>query len=913
MLGRQHSLSHLWLASAIAAALGLLSETASLADPAQTADQRVTDGLVVLYDFQDTGDVVYDNSDVGDPIDMRISNVNAVRRLPGSLEVTAETTIASDRNTRKLSAAVKQSGELTIETWIRPAKIQQSGPARIVTFSQNSVQRNFTLGQDNAAFDVRLRSASRDANGLPSTVTQPTDSQLEITHVVFTRDRDGHATIYQDGNPITHQDVKGDFDSWSDSFNLGIGNEISGGRPWIGTYHLVAIYNRSLSADQVQQNFRVGPGKSAAAGPGSADTVAASGSAPATNPHHPNTFQTEIAPLLSKHCLECHDSASKQGGLDLSRRAGAFVGGDSGGPIVPRDAGHSLLYTAVESDEMPLDREPLTDEQKSVLRRWINEGAQWTIDYVDPAIYRHTRPQQNWVQRLTVTEYISTVKATVGVDVALQAREILPADGRADGFRNTAYNLNVDFAHVNAYAQMAEIIVDEMDVVEFAKPYAKNETLTDPDMRSLIESMGRWVLRGPLTNDEVILYRGVSTSVASAGGTYRDAVKYVLQTMLQSPRFLYRIEPQSEMSDGSATSNSAGAIDGYAMAARISYILWGSSPDKRLIRAAERGQLDKPNLVRHQIQRMLEDELAVERSIDFVHQWLDLDRLHHLSPDPSHFPDWDENLANDMRVETTEFFRDLVWQQRQPLSKLLDAPFTYATPRLAKHYRWDAPDESIATADVSAERSADDDFPDGFRRYDLTSVPSRGGLLTQGSVLTIGGDNASMVTRGLFVLRDLLYSEVGDPPPGLDITPVPTRPGRTHRSVAAERIKSEACGGCHQRFEPLAFGLERYDGLGTYRVEDEFGNSLRQDGEILFPGEAESVAYQTASELMQQLASSDRVAQCLTRKVVQFSLGRPLVAADHNIVQKIHANAMKAGGTYQAIVEELLLSELVRN
>ncbi len=102
-----------------------------------------------------------------------------------------------------------------------------------------------------------------------------------------------------------------------------------------------------------------------------------------------------------------------------------------------------------------------------------------------------------------------------------------------------------------------------------------------------------------------------------------------------------------------------------------------------------------------------------------------------------------------------------------------------------------------------------------------------------------------MVTRGLFVLNDLLFSEVGDPPPGLDTTPVPTSPGRTHRAIATERIESTSCGGCHSRFEPLAFGLEKFDGLGTFHEVDEHGNTLREDGEILFPGDAKPVGYRT--------------------------------------------------------------------
>jgi hypothetical protein len=294
-----------------------------------------------------------------------------------------------------------------------------------------------------------------------------------------------------------------------------------------------------------------------------------------------------------------------------------------------------------------------------------------------------------------------------------------------------------------------------------------------------------------------------------------------------------------------------------------------------------------------QVERMLQDPRAIERSRQFITQWLDLDRLGNLRPGSEQFPDWDPSIAEDMRAETLEFFTEVVWRQNRPLSELLNAQFTFATPRLAKHYRMDAQGK-------------------GMTRYDLTNVPERGGLLTQGSLLTIGGDNASMVTRGLFVLNDLLFSEVGDPPPGLDTTPVPPSPGRSHRAIAMERVESTSCGGCHSRFEPLAYGLERFDGLGSYHKVDRHGNPLREDGEILFPGTAKPVAYKSASELMDLLANSDRVSQCLTRKLTQFALGRPLVAADASSVRQIHAHAREGGGTYASTITAIVISDLVQ-
>ena len=127
-----------------------------------------------------------------------------------------------------------------------------------------------------------------------------------------------------------------------------------------------------------------------------------------------------------------------------------------------------------------------------------------------------------------------------------------------------------------------------------------------------------------------------------------------------------------------------------------------------------------------------------------------------------------------------------------------------------------------------------------------------------------------------------------------------------------ERLSSSACKACHSRFEPLAFGLEKFDGLGAYHERDKHGNRLREDGEILFPGSPGPIPFKTSAQLMDLLASSERVGESMTWKVTQFALGRSLGAADVSAVNAIHKAAKKDGGTYQALVKAIVLSNLVR-
>ncbi|MDP6444119.1 MAG: DUF1592 domain-containing protein [Pirellulaceae bacterium] len=863
-----------WLLAGLSAVL-VVSVAARAAEP------RVTRSLQVLYTFDDVqGDVVRDRSGVGRPLNLRIEKAASVQRRAGSLVVRSSAKIASAGPAAKLITAVKQTSSISIEAWIRPASDRQEGPARIVTLSDGPNARNFTLGQDGKRYDVRFRTSATSSNGIPSTASPNNSLGAALTHVVYTRDRNGNAKFFLNGKQRGGRQVGGDLRRWNGNFKLALANEFSGDRPWLGEFHLVAVYNRSLTPAEVVRNFKAGAGASRPP-------------AQIAQDQRERFFETRVAPLFARKCLDCHDSATKKGGLDLARKVNAFAGGESGKAIAAGDAGKSHLWELVSAAKMPpKDSEPLTSEERLLIKKWIDDGAAWSRELIDPVVYTNDNDRgQLWLQRLTVVEYIETVRSAVGVDIAKEAREILPRDLRADGFSNTAYNLNVDLKHVEAYSQLAAIIVERMDMSEFASRFSKSRSLsTDATMRKFVAAMGKWLLRGPLDERETTNYSGIATTVASAGGDYDEAVGLIVEAMLQSPRFIYRVENQR----GDGTPWPA---DPHELASRLSYIVWGAPPDAELLRAADSGALGEKQVVAAQVARMLQDPRAIDRSCEFVSEWLNLNRLENLQPNAERFPSWRPGLGGDMRDETIAFFKEVVWKQNRPLADLFDAQFTFATPRLAKHYglkpQGGGPSE-------------------GLKRYDLSNVPARGGLLTQGSVLTVGGDDASMISRGLFVLNDVLRGAVKDPPPGLDTAAVPAKPGVSARAVSEKRISAVACGGCHIRFEPLAFGLEKFDGVGAFREQDEHGNQLREDGEILFPGAAKAVKYQKSSELMTLLADSGRVSETITWKVTQFALGRPLVSADARTVEQIDKEARQGGGTYASLITAIVTSDLVR-
>lgn len=234
-------------------------------------------GLLALYDFSEGGGaVVHDLSGVDTPLDLRIADTSRTRWLPGGgLEVIRPTRIAGTGAATKVSEGIKATNEITIEAWIRPASTGLDGPARIVTLSSNTKQRNFTLGQKGAAYDVRLRTTGNNDNGSRPSVTTPSGSlTTELTHVVYTRDARGRARLYVNGILQASKRVSGDLSNWDSSFRFALANELEAERPWQGSYYRVAVYNRVLGTPEIDQNFAAG----AAGAPAQVDSAPADGS-----------------------------------------------------------------------------------------------------------------------------------------------------------------------------------------------------------------------------------------------------------------------------------------------------------------------------------------------------------------------------------------------------------------------------------------------------------------------------------------------------------------------------------------------------------------------------------------------------------------------------------------------------------
>ena len=843
--------------------LSILFSSSLLAEDIKKSDAA----LLLYYDFESSsGETILDKSDSKSLSNLQILDPSKAQFKNGGIHFMQGTTARSRSIPSDIIKELKRTSSLSFELWFEPSNLRQKGPARIFSLSGGTSDRNFTVGQEGKSFQVRLRTNGTSNNGLPA-LESSNILKTTLTHAVYTF-KENQAELYINGELVKRQKIEGSFSNWNDNYRIFLGNESNGSRPWLGTIYSLYLFDKALSKNEIVNRFQNKEGNR--------EAIAINLKA-----KKEKFFERSVAPIIATHCLECHDTANSKGDLDLSQKVTAF---EDNLIISKGKSNKSLLWETIVKDEMPKKRALLTAEEKKVIKEWIDGGAHWSLEKIDPAVYVHSSnldPQL--ARRLTVDEYISTVNDTLGVDISIEAKNRLPADLRADGFSNTSYNLNVDLEHIQAYSDLASEIVKAVDIQKFSKRFTNNQSFTDKSMASFLRAMGHWVLRGPLTNEELVIYRGITTSAVAGGSNYYDSAKLVLEAMLQSPRFIYRIESNDT---GSLVSNNE-------LAVRLSYLIWGSSPDLELHKEAKNGKLNNPSKIQYHVQRMMKDPRAIEQSIQFLSQWLNLNQLSNLRPDKKHFPKWNFQLAKDMRLETVTFFRDLVWEQDRPLTDLFNAQFTYLTPALATHYGIQPKDEK------------------GLKRYDLKGTPSRGGILTQGSTLTMGGDEASMVTRGLFILNNILRGVVKDPPPCVDTTPVSSEPGISQRIIAERRIANSSCGGCHSRFEPLAFGLERFDGLGTYREKDNYENILKQDGELLIPGDSESIHFKSSSELMDIIAKSDRVMKTLVWKMVQFAMGRPLSAEDVSYVDKIYESAQNKGSTYKDVILSIALSEMM--
>ncbi len=290
------------------------------AAPPPPSTGRVINGLQVLYRFEEgSGTAINDVSNIGSPLNLSIKNESDIVWLDKGLHVRRPTIISSGVAAQKVINACKASNEITIEAWLKPNNILQDGPARIAGISFDHMRRNFTMAQGgnpntspSSFYNYRLRTTDRDQNGLPPVETPPGSLERALQHVVYTRKANGQVKVYIDNVVVKSATVTGNFSNWDTSYPLTLANERTGGRAWVGEMHLVAVFDRALTAQDVAQNF------SAGAHPDSAPNLVADFTVSAGS-------NNGVAPLTATF-----DASSSQGDNEIDAYVWDFGDGEVG-------------------------------------------------------------------------------------------------------------------------------------------------------------------------------------------------------------------------------------------------------------------------------------------------------------------------------------------------------------------------------------------------------------------------------------------------------------------------------------------------------------------------------------------------------------------------------------------------------
>ena len=378
-------------------------------------------------------------------------------------------------------------------------------------------------------------------------------------------------------------------------------------------------------------------------------------------------------------------------------------------------------------------------------------------------------------------------------------------------------------------------------------------------------------------------------SAREAGDDYESAVKLALTATLVSPNFLYRPIGNPKPHDPEFIYE----LNDYELASRLSYFLWSSMPDDRLLDLARAKQLRKPEVLKEQVRRMLMDPRSDALVENFAGQWLLLRKLDGLEMDPEKFPAFDNDLREAMRTEAELFFADVLRNNRSVIS-FLDSNRTFINGDLAEHYG------------IRGVRG------DDFKQVMLSDDSPRGGVLTMAATLTVTSHatRTSPVKRGDYVLAQLMGTAPPPPPPDvppLEIATEQVGKEKSLREQLAAHVADPNCAVCHKRLDPIGLAMENFDAIGAWRDKEQ-GKPIDASGEL--PG---GVVFNGPIELKAaMMKQQDEFVENLTRKMLTYAVGRGTEPFDRPTVKKIVQSVEIDRYRMQSLIEAVVLSDAFR-
>jgi len=408
----------------------------------------------------------------------------------------------------------------------------------------------------------------------------------------------------------------------------------------------------------------------------------------------------------------------------------------------------------------------------------------------------------------------------------------------------------------------------------------------------ILSRMARLAYRRPVTGADTQMLMKFFEDGRRDGKSFESGIQFALERMLVDPDFLVRVhrDPSAGPKPKAQSRDTTYHISDIELASRLSFFLWSSIPDDRLLSLAERGQLSNPAVLEKETRRMLADPRAVDALVNsFAAQWLNLRRVDEVVVDPYKYPNYDLSLMQGFQKETELFVGSNIKDDR-PVSELLDANYTFLNEKVARHY--DIPG-------VYGSR---------FRRVTLPDRNQRGGLLAQGALMatTSYPDRTSPVLRGKWLLNNIFGLPIPAPPPGVD-TNLDNKPGSANLAIR-ERLSQHrvnpTCSSCHSVIDPLGFALENFDVIGGWRTNDEKGNPVDASGTTVSGAKVEGLAGLRAL----LLAQPDQFPRTVTEKLMTYALGRMLQYYDRPPVRKIVRDAAASNYRWSSIIVGIVKS-----
>ncbi len=476
------------------------------------------------------------------------------------------------------------------------------------------------------------------------------------------------------------------------------------------------------------------------------------------------------------------------------------------------------------------------------------------------------------LRRLTAAEYRNSVQAVLGLAQPPSGTLAAEAIGK-NGFDNFGSALNVDGTLAGQYAAIAADAAKVFTVSTCDAPKAAADCAA-----SFLQDFGKRAFRRPLTTEEIQQYQKLFSD-ALAATNYERATRQLVETLLQSPKFLYRFEL------GQSVNGATRTLTSYEVASELSYLFTSSPPDPMLMAAADANGLQSATQIETEARRLLKRPTAKDSFRHLLRIYGGLLRFDGLAKDTTVYPEYTPELRAAMSDSTDQFIDSVLWEGPGDFNTLFTAPYAYVNTALAGLYGVPDPGQSTLAKQ-------------------MLNPLERSGLLTEPSVLASHSKpfESFPIARGKFVRVGLLCENLPAPPAVVPETPAPD-PTLTTRERFARHSSDPACAGCHQLIDPIGFGLENYDGIGKYRTTE---NNKPVDSSGNITGTLDiNGPYSGGVELSAKLAGSAEAKECLTTKAFQWAFGRDAGTGEQAAVTGISTKLAPAGLDIREVVVAL--------